>query len=147
MDSSVSPKDEIWFLRVCHHISTGFYQSRIFYVVFLPVSVLLSDITWSLVTFIRISGNICNFIGFISFPIIVPDLSYLGESFSLNWLKFCVIFPRCKHQTPALSITGDLRQSITPHFHTPHTHTHNYSGDYSLLDSIPRHTSHSPAIQ
>jgi len=22
MDSSVSPKDEIWFLRVCHHIST-----------------------------------------------------------------------------------------------------------------------------
>jgi len=23
MDSSVSPKDEIWFLRVCHHISTG----------------------------------------------------------------------------------------------------------------------------
>jgi len=25
MDSSVSPKDEIWFLRVCHHISTGLY--------------------------------------------------------------------------------------------------------------------------
>jgi len=27
MDSSVSRKDEIWFLRVCHHISTGFYNS------------------------------------------------------------------------------------------------------------------------
>jgi hypothetical protein len=26
MDSSVSPKDEIWFLRVCHHISTGLYS-------------------------------------------------------------------------------------------------------------------------
>jgi len=25
MNSSVSPKDEIWFLRVCHHISTGLY--------------------------------------------------------------------------------------------------------------------------
>jgi len=25
MDSSVSPKDEIWFLRVCHHISVGLY--------------------------------------------------------------------------------------------------------------------------
>jgi len=25
MDSSVSPKDEIWFLRLCHHISTGLY--------------------------------------------------------------------------------------------------------------------------
>jgi hypothetical protein len=25
MDSSVSPKDKIWFLRVCHHISTGLY--------------------------------------------------------------------------------------------------------------------------
>jgi len=25
MDSSVSPKDEIWFLRVYHHISTGLY--------------------------------------------------------------------------------------------------------------------------
>ena len=26
MDSSVSPKDEILFLRVCHHISTGVYR-------------------------------------------------------------------------------------------------------------------------
>jgi len=25
MDSSVSPKDEIWFLRVCHHISNTVY--------------------------------------------------------------------------------------------------------------------------
>jgi len=25
MESSVSPKDEIWFLRVRHHISDGFY--------------------------------------------------------------------------------------------------------------------------
>jgi len=23
MDSSVLPKDEIWFLHMCHHISTG----------------------------------------------------------------------------------------------------------------------------
>jgi hypothetical protein len=27
MDSSVSPKDEIWFLRVCHHISNAGYVS------------------------------------------------------------------------------------------------------------------------
>jgi len=26
MDSSVSPKDEIWFLRVCHHISNAVYE-------------------------------------------------------------------------------------------------------------------------
>ena len=25
MDSPVSPKDEIWFLRVCHHISNAVY--------------------------------------------------------------------------------------------------------------------------
>jgi len=25
MDSSVSPKDEMWFLLVCHQISTGLY--------------------------------------------------------------------------------------------------------------------------
>ena len=25
MDSSVSQKDEIWFLRVCHHISNAVY--------------------------------------------------------------------------------------------------------------------------
>jgi len=25
MDSSVSAKDEIWFLRVCHHISNAVY--------------------------------------------------------------------------------------------------------------------------
>jgi hypothetical protein len=25
MDSSVSPKDEIWFLRVCHHVSNAVY--------------------------------------------------------------------------------------------------------------------------
>jgi hypothetical protein len=29
MYSSVSPKDEIWFLRVCHHISTGLYDEVI----------------------------------------------------------------------------------------------------------------------
>ena len=27
MDSSVSPKDEIWFLRVCHHISNAVYYT------------------------------------------------------------------------------------------------------------------------
>jgi len=26
MDSYVSPKDEIWFLRVCHHISNAVHQ-------------------------------------------------------------------------------------------------------------------------
>jgi hypothetical protein len=26
MGSSVSPKDEIWFLRLCHHISNAVYQ-------------------------------------------------------------------------------------------------------------------------
>jgi hypothetical protein len=26
MDSSVSPKDEIWFIRVCHHISNAVYK-------------------------------------------------------------------------------------------------------------------------
>jgi len=26
MDSSVLPKDEIWFLRVCHHISNAVYE-------------------------------------------------------------------------------------------------------------------------
>jgi len=28
MDSSFLPKDEIWFLRVCHHISTGLYYGH-----------------------------------------------------------------------------------------------------------------------
>ena len=28
MDSSVSPKEEIWFLRVCHHISNAVYYGR-----------------------------------------------------------------------------------------------------------------------
>jgi len=27
MDSSVLPKDEIWFLRVCHHISNAVYRN------------------------------------------------------------------------------------------------------------------------
>ena len=29
MDSSVSPKDEIWSLRVCHHISNAVYDVTI----------------------------------------------------------------------------------------------------------------------
>jgi hypothetical protein len=28
MDSSISAKDEIWFLRVCHHVSNALYQFR-----------------------------------------------------------------------------------------------------------------------
>ena len=31
MDSSISLKDEIWFLCVCHHISNAVYTSRIFF--------------------------------------------------------------------------------------------------------------------
>jgi len=27
MDSSVSAKDEIWFLRVCHHVSNAVYAA------------------------------------------------------------------------------------------------------------------------
>ena len=27
MDSSVSPKDENWFLRLCHHISNAVYNT------------------------------------------------------------------------------------------------------------------------
>jgi len=30
MESSVSLKDEIWFLRVCHHVSNAVYTSFIF---------------------------------------------------------------------------------------------------------------------
>ena len=30
MDSSVSPKDKIWFLRVCHHLSKAVYQNNAF---------------------------------------------------------------------------------------------------------------------
>ena len=29
MDSPVSPKDEIWFLCLCHHISTGLYPREL----------------------------------------------------------------------------------------------------------------------
>jgi len=29
MDLSISPKDEIWFLCVCHHISTGLYLDAV----------------------------------------------------------------------------------------------------------------------
>ena len=29
MDSSVSPKDEIWFLRVCHHTSNAVYHCNL----------------------------------------------------------------------------------------------------------------------
>jgi hypothetical protein len=30
MDSSVSPIDEIWFLRVCHHVSNAIYYIHYF---------------------------------------------------------------------------------------------------------------------
>jgi hypothetical protein len=36
MDSSVSPKDEIWFLRVCHRISTGLYFILLPTLIFCP---------------------------------------------------------------------------------------------------------------
>ena len=32
MDSSVSPKDETWFLRVCHHISNAVYRTYFPYI-------------------------------------------------------------------------------------------------------------------
>ena len=48
MDSSVSPKDEMWFLRVCHHISNAVYLKWdfdcLFYALFnvLPTSLTCS---------------------------------------------------------------------------------------------------------
>ena len=30
MDSSVSAKDEIWFLRVCHHVSNALYKRSVY---------------------------------------------------------------------------------------------------------------------
>jgi len=32
MDSSVSGKDEIWFLRVCHHVPHELYKKVLLYV-------------------------------------------------------------------------------------------------------------------
>jgi len=37
MDSSVSPKDVIWFLHVCHHISTGLYRELLLLCSLCPV--------------------------------------------------------------------------------------------------------------
>jgi len=37
MDSSISPKDEIWFLRMCHHISTGLYTLKAYNIVTLHI--------------------------------------------------------------------------------------------------------------
>jgi len=40
MGLSILPKDEIWFLCVCHHILTGLYMFKIFNVpVFLSITV------------------------------------------------------------------------------------------------------------
>ena len=41
MDSSVSPKNEIWFLRVCHRISTGLYLLCLYSTV---------DCSWNVIT-------------------------------------------------------------------------------------------------
>ena len=49
MDSSVSPKDEISFLRVCHHISNAFYVIIYFY--WSPLYQKKSDRTKRLVLF------------------------------------------------------------------------------------------------
>ena len=36
MDSSVSPKDEIWFLRVCLHISNAVYKELMLRAIAVP---------------------------------------------------------------------------------------------------------------
>jgi len=67
-------------------INSWRYPSRIFYVVFLPVSFFLSGITLLLLEFMRISGHIFNFAGPVV-VLIVPDLSYEGWNFkSGNYL-------------------------------------------------------------
>jgi hypothetical protein len=39
MDSSVSAKDEIWFLRVCHQVSNALYIKDVVYVPTVPITV------------------------------------------------------------------------------------------------------------
>jgi hypothetical protein len=43
MDSSVSPKEEIWFLRVCHHISKAVYRRLSFHDICLTFPTLLTE--------------------------------------------------------------------------------------------------------
>ena len=49
MDSSFSPKDEIWFLRVCHHISNAVYNLSILWTSspLLQTNFISSDILWA----------------------------------------------------------------------------------------------------
>jgi hypothetical protein len=46
MDSPVSPKDDIWFLRVCHHISNTVYL--VFTAVSLVSNINLQEGKWDL---------------------------------------------------------------------------------------------------
>jgi hypothetical protein len=54
MDSSVAPKDDIWFLRVCHHISNAVYychrvltQLHLTNILYYKISLLLQELTTS----------------------------------------------------------------------------------------------------
>ena len=79
MDLSVSPKDEIWFLRVCHHISTGLYF------ILLPLLMFCPSVS---VGVIAVSGgfprcaNLQETLALVRNALVTKD----GLVFTVNWL-------------------------------------------------------------
>jgi len=102
MDSSVSPKDEIWFLRVCHHISAGLYHSVPHYITNGTTSVRTPNVRYK---FVRTTGQDSNtniHRSSCKYPLLLPDfnenwmflpkhLKYQISRQSANWESSCSV--------------------------------------------------------
>ena len=81
MDSSFSPKDEIWFLLVCHHISTGLYTE-------LFSAILISRIIFSCMFDIKCHNEIkCS--------MVVGNLFHLRLSSTITFKSLYFKLTRC----------------------------------------------------
>jgi len=54
----ISPKDEIWFLRMCHHISTGLYHHSYYYYNTITTTTIAAGTTTGPIAFYTIQLNI-----------------------------------------------------------------------------------------
>jgi hypothetical protein len=82
MDSSVSPKDEIWFLRVCHHISTGLYLRSL---MCFPVAYVVVECFSSLYEYNYVIRIVCKSMRFIMYGLRGND------NYILNTALHCLV--------------------------------------------------------
>ena len=143
MDSSVSTKDEIWFLRVCHHISNAAYDRRRYILFSSPSVASHSPLYTNFPTQVPHFNYIAPYAVFSLFPNIQAPSAMYQLSLLSPPITLCSSIMTFLPQAIApcnLSCSSSTRQSLSPIYcwTQPSNSSNHLSLSLSLQNSNPQ---------